>query len=203
MIAIFIVLIIFAFFFLILKRIIKIKYAWLFATLLTVLAFIFMNLNSDSDGYEGDLVPIKSEIDNIVGYEKAVKLIRDNKAEFDAEDRRKTEHYKETGRSSGESYLRNKLGKTLDKYNLRFPNYKIKTEGIDTIITFEGTAGDFSMRSNRKDKDACCTLFEHSITYSTKPIEEFRIEDNEDDTPSAVIKIKPNYYYNIYSRLEY
>lgn len=202
MIGAFIFFFVFAFIFLIL-RILRIKHVWLFAIVFTGLIFFIHNLSSDSDGYEGDLVPIKSEIDNIAGYEKAVKLIRENKAEFDAEDKRKTEHYKETGRSSGESYLRNKLDKTLSKYKLRFPSYEIKTEGKDTIITFEGTAGEFSMRSNWKDEDACCTLFEHSITYSTKPVKEFRVEENADDTPSAVIKIKPKYYYNIYSRLEY
>lgn len=202
MVGIFLILMFFAFIFFILKKL-KIKYAWLYAIVGTVLLIFIQNLRSDSDGYEGDLIPIKSEIDNISGYEKAVKIIRENKAEFDAEQKRKTENFEKTGRSSGDSYLRKKLDKTIDTYKLRFSYYEIKTEGKDTIITFEGTAADFSMRSNWKDKDACCTLFQHSITYSTKPIEEFRIEENEDDTPSAVIKIKPNYYYNIYSKLEY
>lgn len=202
MIGVFIILFVFAFIFLILRTL-KIKHVWLFAIFCTGLIFFIHNLSSDSDGYEGDLVPIKSEIDNITGYEKAVKLIRENKAEFDAEAIRKTEHYKETGRSSGESYLRKKLDKTIDKYKLRFPSYEIKTEGKDTIVTFEGTVGEHYIRGNNKDEDACCTLFEHSITYSTKPLKEFRIEENANDTPSAVIKIKVKYYYNIYSRLEY
>lgn len=58
------------------------------------------------------------------------------------------------------------------------------------------------MRGNWKAEDAGYTLFQHGITYSTKPLEEFRVKENEDDTPSARIKLKRNYYYEIFSRLE-
>jgi len=64
-------------------------------------------------------------------------------------------------------------------------------------------AGDFSMRGNWKDKDAGYTLFEHYITYSTKPVKVFKNESDADHTLSTVYKIMDRYYYAICSRLGY
>lgn len=182
----------------------KLKYFWLFAITGTILIAICFNavFSKNTDGYEGDLVPIKSEINNIAGYEKAVKLIVDNINRLDSEQQAGAEMYKKAGHSPP-SYLRDSLYKVLQNRKLRFPDYTLKTEGKDTTITFEGSKVDFYMRGSNRNGDAGYTIFWHSITYTTKPTQEFQNINNDDDTPSAVIKIKPKFYYNIRSSLEY
>ncbi|MBS1916653.1 MAG: hypothetical protein JST87_10245 [Bacteroidetes bacterium] len=190
--------------FLLLFRKLKLKHYWLFAIAVTILIAICFNavLSKNTDGYEGDLVPIKSEINNIAGYEKAVKLIVDNINRLDNEQQPAAEMYEKTGHSPP-SYLRDSLYKVLQNRKLRFYNYTLKIEGKDTTITFEGSNVDFYMRGSNRNSDAGYTIFWHSITYTTKPTKEFQNINNNDDTPSAVIKIKPKFYYNIRSLPEY
>jgi hypothetical protein len=158
--------------------------------------------NNGQEGYKGDLIPIKEEVKNLQKYEQAVKLLLKYNEKLDDERKAKSKLFKETGRE-GKFYLQDSLYKVLQDRGLRFPRYEIKIEEKDTIIIFNPEAGDYYMRGNNKDKDACCTLFEHDIVYSTKQIEESEVKDNEDDTPSTVIKLKDRMYYRIYSRLEY
>jgi len=147
-------------------------------------------------------VPIKSEIDSIFKYEKAVNLLIDNKEKLDTEQTKNSEIYKKTGQRP-QSYLDDSLYKVLQDKNLRFSRYEIKIDGKDTTITFKSSLGDFYMRGNHKDKEADYTIFWHSIVYTNKTTKEFKNEDDKDDTPSAVIKIKDKYYYHIWSGLEY
>ncbi|MFP3596969.1 hypothetical protein [Chryseobacterium sp. SIMBA_029] len=184
-------------------RKLKFKRPWLFGIIgaLIPVVFFILSPSKNPNGYEGDLVPIKSEIDNISGYEEAVKLISDNSKKLRAEEERNTKLAKE--RLPTATNVQDSLYKILKDRKLRFPGFTLEIEGKDTTITFEGSRGDYYMRGNHKDKQASFTIFKHSIFYTTEAVKEIQIKEDEDDTPGAIIKIKPKYYYTIASALEY
>ncbi|WP_289665752.1 hypothetical protein [Flavobacterium panacagri] len=179
-------------------------------TAIFIIIIIFNNVytkNPDKEGYEGDLVPIQKEIQNIAGYERATQLILKNWSKIYHE----INHPNKKNR--GSLMIKYSIIDSLrqiqkERLKLRFISgeslYNMLIEGKDTTIIFEPySAADYYMRSNTKDEEAGYTLFKHNIIYTTKPLQTFKIEDNDDDTPSAVIKIKDRYYYRINSYLEY
>ncbi|RZL27658.1 MAG: hypothetical protein EOO96_22105 [Pedobacter sp.] len=184
-----------------------------FLTIVCMLAVFtfFVNCRSNHNGYEGDLVPIKAETDKIAGYQQIVELIIKNNNRIKDEIKH-PEKYEDKDYSDFKSFKHRKysiidsLKQLSDTLKLRFTTVVedgLQIEGKDTTITFSSSAGDYYMRSNKKDSDACWTLFKHYIIYSTKAMEVFKIENDDDDTPNAVYKIKDRYYYCISSRLEY
>nr|WP_199159027.1 hypothetical protein [Pedobacter sp. ASV2] len=182
-------------------RKVKFKRPWLFGMIGALIPAVFFILSpsKNADGYEGDLVPIKSEIDNISGYEEAVKLISDNSKKLGTEDERNAKLAKE--RLPTATSVHDSLYKILKDRKLRFPGFTLEIAGKDTTITFEGSRGDYYMRANHKQ--ASYTIFKHSIFYTTEAVKEIQIKEDEDDTPGAIIKIKPKYFYTIASALEY
>lgn len=184
---------------------IKLKYPWILAIVISVfivVCFKFISPKAKNENeYEGDIIPLKNEVKNIASYEQAVKLILANNKRVDSENKVISKIFSDTGVAR-----RNNLADsmyTVLKGRLRFPSYTVKIVGKDTTITFESNRGDFYMRSNHKDKEANYTRFWHSIIYTNKKLIEFRNEDDPEDKPSAMIKIKDKYYYSIWSSFEY
>jgi len=182
----------------------NVKRPWLFGLIAALIPLVFWMLSpsKNANGYEGDLIPIKTEIDNISGYEQAVKLISHNSSKLQTEQQRNAKRYEERLQPLPTT-VQDSLYQLLKDKKLRFPAYTLTVEGKDTTITFQGNSGDYFMRGNRKSKQADYTIFRHSIFYTTKPVKEIQIKEDEEDTPGAVIKIKPKYYYTIASALEY
>jgi|GEM_PF-2451982 len=179
-------------------------------------------IGNKKNGYEGDLVPIKKEIDNIEGYEQATQMILKNWDRIDDEmlhpkepEPKVYERSKSSKNSIMDSILKEHksykyraysiidsiLQIEEDSLKLRFFGYDMQVEGKDTLVKFEPRAGDYYMRGN--NKNAYYTLFKHYIYYNTKPMETYQNKGGDDDTPSAIFKIKDKYYYIITSHLEY
>lgn len=165
--------------------------------------------NKNKNGYEGDLIPLRKEIANMAGYEKATQLILKNWSRINHEIHNPADSLCEVN----SSLIKNGIIDSIrhiqeDKLKLRFTsggleNQDIFIEGKDTTIRFMPSAGDYYMRGNNKDKEAHYTFFKHEIFYTTRPVKLYKIADNEDDTPRAIIKIKDRYYYRISSSLDY
>ena len=140
--------------------------------------------NNGEEGYERDLVPIKSEVNKIADYEKVALLILNNKTEIEKRIKLGGNYSNyQIDDDSIFSYAKNDL-------NLRFYRPRLVIENKNVAVVFDPAPADYYMRNNKKDEDACCTLFKHSIIYSEQPQKEITVTEDANDTPSAMIKLK-------------